>query len=80
MPGLSELDEHGRLKGFTADLLALMSQRSGLKFSLVPTSSWAETLTLFQERKLDFLPSITPTEERHQFARASPRILLLSSM
>ena len=72
LPGLSELDEHGRLKGFTADLLALMSQRSGLKFSLVPTSSWAETLTLFQERKLDFLPSITPTEERHQFARFTP--------
>ena len=72
LPGMSELDERGRLKGFTPDLLALMNKHSGLKFALVPSDSWAESVALFQQRKLDFLPAYTPTAERQQFARFTP--------
>ena len=71
-PAVSEIDGNGQLKGFIADMLKLVSLRSGLQFTLVPTSSWAETQALFQARKLDFLPAITPTAERRQYSLFTP--------
>ncbi|MFM1643202.1 ATP-binding protein [Aeromonas salmonicida] len=71
-PAVSEIDGAGQLKGFIADLLKVMSTRSGLKFTLVPTSSWTETQALFQARKLDFIPAMTPTPERRQFSLFTP--------
>lgn len=71
-PGMSEVDDRGRLKGLIADLLTLMSQRAGLQFTLVPTRSWAQSMALFQDRKLDLIPAMTPTAERQQFARFTP--------
>ncbi len=53
-------------------MLKLVSLRSGLQFTLVPTSSWAETQALFQARKLDFIPAITPTAERRQYSLFTP--------
>jgi ABC-type amino acid transport substrate-binding protein len=69
---MSEVDDRGRLKGLIADLLTLMSQRAGLQFTLVPTRSWAQSMALFQDRKLDLIPAMTPTAERQQFARFTP--------
>lgn len=69
---MSELDDQGRLKGFVADLLAMMSQRAGLQFTLVPTRSWTQTVELFQGHKLDLIPAMTPTAERQQFASLHP--------
>ncbi|MGL5505326.1 MAG: transporter substrate-binding domain-containing protein, partial [Aeromonas veronii] len=40
---MSEFNYRGRLVGYVADLMALMQQVSGLKFSLVRTNSWGET-------------------------------------
>ncbi|HDX9008827.1 TPA: transporter substrate-binding domain-containing protein [Aeromonas dhakensis] len=71
-PAVSEIDGNGQLKGFIADLLKLVSLRSGLRFTLVPTSSWAETQALLQARKLDFIPAMTPTAERRQYALFTP--------
>ncbi|MDM5074000.1 ATP-binding protein [Aeromonas bestiarum] len=71
-PAVSEIDGNGQLKGFLADLLKLLSMRSGLKFTLVPTSSWAETQALFKARKLDLIPAITPTAERRQYTLFTP--------
>lgn len=71
-PAVSEIDGSGQLKGFLADLLKLFSMRSGLKFTLVPTSSWAETQALFKVRKLDLIPAITPTAERRQYSLFTP--------
>ncbi|MBP0603917.1 transporter substrate-binding domain-containing protein [Aeromonas sanarellii] len=77
-PGMSEIDERGRLKGFIAELLAMMSQRAGLQFTLVPTESWTQSLALFQARKLDLIPAMTPTAERQQFARFTPNYASLN--
>ena len=76
--GMSELDDQGRLKGFVADLLAMMSQRAGLQFTLVPTRSWTQTVELFQGHKLDLIPAMTPTAERQQFARFTPNFASLN--
>ncbi|WP_253265735.1 transporter substrate-binding domain-containing protein [Aeromonas media] len=77
-PGMSEIDDRGRLKGLIADLLAMMNQRAGLQFTLVQTRSWAQTLDLFQARKLDVIPAMTPTAERQQFARFTPNYASLN--
>ena len=77
-PGMSEIDDRGRLKGLIADLLVMMSQRAGLQFTLVPTRSWTQTLELFQARKLDVIPAMTPTAERQQFARFTPNYVSLN--
>ncbi|WP_429130218.1 ATP-binding protein [Aeromonas media] len=77
-PGMSEIDERGRFKGFIAELLAMMSQRAGLQFTLVPTESWTQSLALFQARKLDLIPAMTPTAERQQFARFTPNYASLN--
>ncbi|MGY3892294.1 ATP-binding protein [Aeromonas enterica] len=71
-PAVSEIDGSGQLKGFLADLLKLLSMRSGLKFTLVPTSSWVETQALFKSRKLDLIPAITPTAVRRQYSLFTP--------
>ncbi|MGL5127882.1 MAG: ATP-binding protein [Aeromonas popoffii] len=71
-PAVSEINGRGQFKGFLADLLKLLSMRSGLKFTLVPTSSWAETQALFKAGKLDFIPAMTPTPERRQFFLFTP--------
>lgn len=77
-PGMSEIDDKGRLKGLVADLLTMLNQRAGLQFTLVQTKSWAQTLELFQARKLDVIPAMTPTMERQQFARFTPNYVSLN--
>ncbi|OSP50758.1 transporter substrate-binding domain-containing protein [Aeromonas veronii] len=68
----SEIDKHGQLKGYLNDLFNLLRQRTGLIFTLVPTSSWEESLRLFDDRKVDFLPGITPTENRKKTMLFTP--------
>ncbi|MFC5706490.1 ATP-binding protein [Aeromonas eucrenophila] len=71
-PAMSNISKRGELTGFVADLLELMSARSGLKFTLVPTQSWADTLGQFQASKLDFVPAVTPTDERRRSMLFTP--------
>lgn len=71
-PAMSNIEKQGQLTGFVADLLALMSARSGLQFSLVPTQSWADTLVQFEANKLDFVPAMTPTDERRRTMLFTP--------
>ena len=63
-PAVSETDSRGQLTGFVADLLKLVSARSGLQFTLIHTQDWADTIAQFEAEKLDFIPAITPTDER----------------
>ncbi|WP_349921156.1 ATP-binding protein [Aeromonas veronii] len=71
-PAVSEIDPHGKLTGFVADLLALVGERSGLHFTLVPTQNWVETIDQFSQRQLDLIPAITPTDERRELMLFTP--------
>ena len=51
-----------------------MSQRAGLQFTLVPTRSWAQSMALFQDRKLDLIPAMTPTAEHQQLPALPPQL------
>ena len=77
LSSMSEFNYRGQLVGFVADLMALMQQYSGLEFSLVHTDSWSDTLNRLKIRQIDFIPAITPTSERSQFALFTPGYLFI---
>ncbi|NCC64475.1 MAG: transporter substrate-binding domain-containing protein, partial [Spirochaetia bacterium] len=53
--------------GIAADILALVSQRTGLVFIYDPELNWAESMQLSREGKIDLLAAVGHTEEREQF-------------
>ncbi|MGL5326828.1 MAG: ATP-binding protein [Aeromonas sp.] len=77
--GISEIDNKGVLHGYTADLMKLLSLRSGIRFELEPTSSWQESLALLKQHKVDLIPLMTPLRERETFASFSSSYLKFNS-
>ncbi|MGL4683479.1 MAG: histidine kinase dimerization/phospho-acceptor domain-containing protein, partial [Hafnia alvei] len=62
--GISEVDDRGNLHGYIADLIAIITSRAGIKFKLVPTKTWGESVTLIQQNKVDLIPFMAPLVER----------------
>jgi hypothetical protein len=58
------IDKDGRYKGITADLLSLVSDRTGLRFEITPGLSWPEAYDLALSGEVDALPAISRTDER----------------
>ena len=56
----------GSVSGIDIDLLNLISQRTGLKFELIPHKGWEELVTDWD--KLDLISSISKTPFREQIA------------
>lgn len=70
---LSFFDADGRFSGLAAQLLSLISQRSGLNFEIVRGLSLDRQIEQLQAGELDVLPVVTPSSEREnelQFTRA----------
>lgn len=70
---LTFFDAAGRLSGLTAQLLSLISQRSGLNFEIVRGVSLDRQIEQLKAGELDVLPAVTPSSEREnelQFTRA----------
>ncbi len=61
------IDERGEHAGISADYLELISQRTGLIFSLERFSSWEEVLTAARQRRVDLVPSITKDDGREKY-------------
>ena len=61
------LDDAGRHQGVSADYLALLEEKLGVRFTLVPTRTWDAALQLSFDKKVDVLPLLnrTPTREPH---------------
>ncbi len=57
---------HDEIGGFEHDLLALLSQRTGLKFSK-RLGNWNSNLTAFKAKKMDAIASISYKKEREAF-------------
>ena len=66
------LDENRRHVGIAADLLALVQQRLGVQFELVPTQTWAESVELARNRQCDVLSFLNATPERSEFLSFTP--------
>ncbi|MFJ2536542.1 transporter substrate-binding domain-containing protein [Pseudomonas sp. NPDC087614] len=70
---LTFFDADGRFSGLSAQLLNLISQRSGLHFEIVRGGSLDRQIEQLKTEALDVLPVVTPSSEREtelQFTRA----------
>ena len=62
-----KIDENGEYIGIGADLIKLISQRTGLKFEVVTTSNWSESLNQAKLGNVDVLGFLNKTEERSKW-------------
>ncbi|PTT27210.1 ATP-binding protein [Pseudomonas sp. HMWF021] len=70
---LTFFDSDARFRGLSAQLLGLISQRSGLKFDIVRGNSLDRQIEQLKKGELDILPVVTPSSERElelRFTRA----------
>ncbi|WP_420893383.1 transporter substrate-binding domain-containing protein [Pseudomonas prosekii] len=70
---LTFFDAQGRFSGLTAQLLTLISQRSGLTFKVLRGNSLDRQVEQLKAGEIDLLPVITPSVEREaelRFTRA----------
>lgn len=58
------IDSHGVYKGIAADILALIEQRTGLRFVLTGNLTWQEVTEKALDRQIDLLPAVGKTSER----------------
>ncbi|WP_416307179.1 diguanylate cyclase [Neptunicella sp. SCSIO 80796] len=57
----------GQHIGLSADYIAIFRQRLGIEFTLVPTSSWLETLSALAQKKCDMIPMLNASVEREKY-------------
>jgi diguanylate cyclase (GGDEF)-like protein/PAS domain S-box-containing protein len=61
------VDDKGNYVGLSADYIALVGQRLGVKFEIVKDKSWAEILEMAQRGELDMLANANKTPERERY-------------
>jgi PAS domain S-box-containing protein len=64
----NELNQH---VGVTADILRLLSKKTGLEFQAVPTNSWKECVELVKSNKADMYSAVAYNEERAEYTKFS---------
>jgi len=68
-PPFSMTDASGTLTGIDADVLELISRRTGIRFEFVKKNSWEEVEALARAGQLDVLTGTALTAERQKFAK-----------
>jgi len=71
-PPFRMLNEQGELVGLDIDLLAQLSQRTGLQFE-VRRAPWARGLAALQQGRADLMAGLAKTPEREQYIEYLPR-------
>ncbi|MHC8345007.1 transporter substrate-binding domain-containing protein [Pseudomonas sp. RT6P73] len=61
---LSFFDEQGEFRGISAEVLAKVSQRTGLKFNVLRASSTDDMIKLIKKGKADLVAAFNPSTER----------------
>lgn len=61
----------GKHVGISSDYIQYIQSNTQLKFDLIPTKSWSETLSLLQNRQCDLTPLLNKTDIRAQYLRFS---------
>ena len=70
-PPFEFIDGTGRYRGMAADYTALISQKLGVTFKVVPGLTWSQVVEGGKNRTLDLIPVMTPTDERRRFLNFS---------
>ena len=68
------IDSRGHHAGIVPELLALVQQRVPVRFELVPTDSWTESLKLARNRQCDVLSFLNETPARSEFLSFTPTL------
>ncbi|WP_290611534.1 diguanylate cyclase [Arsukibacterium sp. UBA3155] len=63
--------QDGEHIGISADYVSLISQKTGLQFQLVPTTSWLESLQYLQNGKCQLSPMLNRSAERETYLHFS---------
>ncbi|WP_181159849.1 MULTISPECIES: diguanylate cyclase [Shewanella] len=66
-----EAIREGKHVGVSSDYIRYIESHSPLKFILVPTTSWSETLNFLQAGRCDLTPMLNKTATREQFLHFS---------
>jgi polar amino acid transport system substrate-binding protein len=61
------IDESGHHQGISSDILQLIARKLGIDFTLVPTTSWEQTVEMAAQRRVDLLPLANRTAQREAF-------------
>ncbi len=61
------INDEGVHDGMSADYLALISQKTGLKFSVQVYHTWSDVLMAAKNRKLDMIAALAPSVERKKY-------------
>jgi polar amino acid transport system substrate-binding protein len=69
------IDAQGQHQGIAADLLALVSQRSGLRMELLPTKDWPESLTASKAGRCEIMSLLNETPARREWLIFTPPLL-----
>jgi len=63
-----EYYENGRVKGIAQDVLKIIAEKLNVRFKIVNTNSWKESVEFFKEGKCQMLAEAVKTKEREKFA------------
>jgi HD-GYP domain-containing protein (c-di-GMP phosphodiesterase class II) len=74
-----DFEEAGEPRGFSIDLLRLLSEKSGLKLQFVNGYQWSELMNMFKDRELDIIHSLFKTKEREAIGLFSESIYNLKN-
>ena len=66
-PPIDFIDQYGEYKGISSEFFKEISKATGLKFELIRTSSWHETLKLAREGVVDVVSAVSYTPERAKY-------------
>jgi diguanylate cyclase (GGDEF)-like protein len=66
-PPFERINEQGGYEGIAADLLRLVSERSGVRFTLVPTADWEASMTASQSGRCKMLGFLNQTSDRENW-------------
>lgn len=58
------IDDKGKHVGIAADLIKLISERTGVKIELVPTKYWVDSVNLSKSKQCDIMSFLNETPER----------------
>ena len=62
-----EMIKNGEIVGMSAEYLKLISSKTGVKFTLVPTTTWSESVIFAKERKCDVFSLAMSTPKRKKY-------------
>ncbi|MCB9495207.1 MAG: transporter substrate-binding domain-containing protein [Desulfobacteraceae bacterium] len=66
-PPLDFIDDNGVHSGLSADLINLLSKRTGFKLNLIPTDTWDQSLEFISNGRCQVIPLMNETSESKSF-------------